>query len=237
METQMKIRKAGQFVRKIWKDWWKTALFIAFVVIPVKSSLADWNWVPTGSMNPTIIEGDLVYVNKAAYDLRIPLTMHRIAKWSDPARGDVVICFSPDDDTRLVKRVIGLPGETVEMRKNVLFIDGRPVSYTQIDSRYTEDLPAKLKDRAFLATENLDGHAHAVMSIPSIRAARDFRPVTVPANSYFVMGDNRDNSKDSRYFGFVDRDVIIGKAKRVFVSLDITDKYQPRLNRFLAPLD
>lgn len=71
----------------------------------------------------------------------------------------------------------------VEMRKNVLFIDGRPVSYTQIDSRYTEDLPAKLKDRAFLATENLDGHAHAVMSIPSIRAARDFRPVTVPANS------------------------------------------------------
>lgn len=211
--------------------------FIAFVVIPVKSSIADWNWVPTGSMNPTILEGDLVYVNKAAYDLRIPLTMHRIARWSDPARGDVVICFSPDDGVRLVKRVIGLPGETVEMRKNILFINGRPVSYTQVDSRYTEDLPAKLKDKAVLATENLDGHAHAVMSIPSIRAARDFAPVTVPAGSYFVMGDNRDNSKDSRYFGFVDRDVIVGKATRVLVSLDITDKYQPRLKRFFAPLD
>ena len=219
------------------KDWWKTAFFIAFVVIPVKSSLADWNWVPTGSMNPTILEGDLVYVDKAAYDLRIPLTMHRIAKWSDPARGDVVICFSPDDGVRLVKRVIGLPGETVEMRKNALFIDGLPVSYTQIASRYTEHLPAKLKDKAVLATENLDGHAHAVMSIPSIRAARNFGPVTVPADSYFVMGDNRDNSRDSRYFGFVDRDVIVGKAKRVLVSLDIGDKYQPRLKRFLAPLD
>jgi len=233
----MDIRKAGQFIRKMWKDWWKTAFFIAFVVIPVKSSLADWNWVPTGSMNPTILEGDLVYVNKAAYDLRIPLTMHRLAKWSNPARGDVVICFSPDDDTRLVKRVIGLPGETVEIRRNILFINGLPVSYTKIDPRYTEHLPAILKDTAVFATENLDGHAHAVMSIPSIRAARNFGPVTVPADSYFVMGDNRDNSKDSRYFGFVDRDVIVGKATRVLVSLDITDKYQPRLKRFLSPLD
>jgi len=233
----MDIRKTGQFIRKIWKDWWKTAFFIAFVVIPVKSSLADWNWVPTGSMNPTILVGDLVYVNKAAYDLRIPLTMHRIAKWSDPARGDVVICFSPDDDVRLVKRVIGLPGDTIEMRRNILLINGQRVSYTEIDPRYTEDLPAKLKDSAVLATENLDGHAHAVMSIPSIRAARNFGPVTVPAESYFVMGDNRDNSKDSRYFGFVDRDVIVGKATRVLVSFDITDKYQPRLKRFLSPLD
>ena len=233
----MDIRKAGQFIRKMWKDWWKTAFFIVFVVIPVKSSLADWNWVPTGSMNPTILEGDLVYVNKAAYDLRIPLTMHRIAKWSDPARGDVVICFSPDDDTRLVKRVIGLPGETIEMRKNVLLIDGKRVSYTQIDPEYKEQLPPRLKNRTILATEDLDGHEHAVMSIPSIRAARNFGPVSVPADNYFVMGDNRDNSKDSRYFGFVDRDVIVGKAKRVLVSFDITDKYQPRLGRFLSPLD
>ena len=230
-------RKVVQFIRKMWKDWWKTAFFIIFVVVPVKSSLADWNWVPTGSMNPTILEGDLVYVNKAAYDLRIPLTMHRIAKWADPARGDVVICFSPDDDTRLVKRVIGLPGESVEIRRNILFINGQPVSYTRIDPRYTERLPAEFRDTAVLATEDLDGHAHAVMSIPSIPAARNFGPVTVPKGKYFVMGDNRDNSKDSRYFGFVDRDVIVGKATRVLVSFDITDKYQPRLKRFLAPLD
>jgi signal peptidase I len=84
LEEKMDSRKMVQFVRKVWKDWWKTAFFILFVVIPVKSSLADWNWVPTGSMNPTILGGDLVYVDKIAYDLRIPLTLHRLAKWSDP---------------------------------------------------------------------------------------------------------------------------------------------------------
>ncbi|MBN2136750.1 MAG: signal peptidase I [Sedimentisphaerales bacterium] len=229
--------KAVKFIRKTWKEWWKTAFFIIFVVIPVKSSLADWNWVPTGSMNPTILEGDLVYVDKAAYDLRIPLTMHRLAKWADPQRGDIVICFSPDDGTRLVKRVVALPGETVEMRKNVLFIDGQPVSYSEIDSEYKEDLPSRLTSRTILATEKLQGHEHAVMSVPSIPAMRDFGPVTIPEESYFVMGDNRDNSRDSRYFGFVGRNEIVGKAKRVLVSLDITDKYQPRLARFLSPLD
>ncbi len=71
--------KVAKFIRKVWKDWWKTAFFILFVVVPVKSSLADWNWVPTGSMNPTILDGDLIYVDKIAYDLQIPLTLHRLA--------------------------------------------------------------------------------------------------------------------------------------------------------------
>ncbi len=233
----MKNRKAIKFVRKMWKDWWKTAFFVLFVVIPVKSSLADWNWVPTGSMNPTILDGDLVYVDKIAYDLRIPLTLHRIAKWSDPARGDIVICFSPEDQTRLVKRVIALPGDTIEMRRNVLFINGQPLTYTKADSRYANQLPPNLKNRVVLATENLDGVAHPVMSIPSVPAMRDFGPVKVPRNNYFVMGDNRDNSKDSRHFGFVQREVIVGKAKAVIVSFDITDKYQPRLKRTFAPLN
>jgi len=112
----MKTEKIRKFVQRLWKEWRITVLFIVFVVIPVKSSLADWNWVPTGSMNPTILEGDLIYVNKVAYDLRFPLTDYRLARWSDPERGDIVICFSPEDGTRLVKRVVGLPGETVEMR-------------------------------------------------------------------------------------------------------------------------
>ena len=84
--------------------------------------------------------------------------------------------------------------------------------------------------------EDLDGLAHAVMSTPLIAAVRNFGPVTVPQDSYFVMGDNRDNSKDSRYFGFVERKVIVGKAKGVISSFDITDKYQPRFKRFFASL-
>jgi signal peptidase I len=233
----MDSRKVVQFIRKVWKDWWKTAFFILFVVIPVKSSLADWNWVPTGSMNPTILDGDLVYVDKIAYDLRIPLTLHRLAKWSDPRRGDIIICLSPQDGTRLVKRVIGLPSDTIEMKRNALFINGRPANYSRIDPEYAEQLPAQLKNRAILAAEDLNGLEHPVMSIPDIPAIRDFGPLTVPHDSYFVMGDNRDMSKDSRYFGFVRRDVILGKAKAVIVSFDITDKYQPRLKRFLSPLD
>lgn len=232
----MKIQKRVKFISRLWKEWRMTIFFIAFVVIPVKSSLADWNWVPTGSMVPTIVEGDLVYVDKVAYDLRIPFTFYRLAKWSDPERGDIVICFSPEDQMRLVKRIIAIPGDTFEMRRNVLCINGQPVTYTEIDSKCAEQLCSKLKKRAVLATESLDGHKHQVMSIPSIPALRDFGPVTVPQDSYFVMGDNRDSSKDSRHFGFVERKAIVGKAKAVIVSFDITDKYQPRLKRILAPL-
>ena len=232
----MKIRKVTNYIRRLWKEWRITILFLVCVVVPVKSSLADWNWVPTGSMNPTILEGDLIYVDKIAYDLRFPLTFYRLAKWSDPQRGDIVVCFSPEDETRLVKRVIGRPGETIELRNNTLFLNGEPVSYTKIDSKYTQHLSGKLKEKSILAMEDLDGLAHAVMSTPSIAAVRNFGPVTVPQDSYFVMGDNRDNSRDSRYFGFVERKSIIGKVKGIISSFDITDKYQPRFKRFFASL-
>lgn len=232
----MKTEKIRKFVRRFWKEWRITLLFVVLVVIPVKSSLADWNWVPTGSMNPTILEGDLIFVNKMAYDLRVPLTLHRLAKWSDPERGDIIICFSPDDGIRLVKRVIGRPGDTVEMRGNELFLNEEAVGYTPIDPDYADQLPGKVKGKCVLAMEDLDGTVHAVMSVPSISAMRNFGPVTVPQDSYFVMGDNRDNSRDSRYFGFVDRESIVGKAKGVIGSFDITDKYQPRIKRFFSAL-
>ena len=232
----MKKQKATKFIHRIWKEWRTTIFFIVFIIIPAKSSLADWNWVPTGSMNPTILEGDLVYVDKMAYDLRFPLTLYRLAKWSDPERGDIVICFSPDDGTRLIKRVIAVPGDTIELKNNTLFLNGLPVTYTEIDSKYTEYLSHKLKNRCILAMEDLDGVIHAVMSTPSIQAIRSFPTITVPQDNYFVMGDNRDMSKDSRTFGFVERKVIVGKGKRVIVSFDITDKYQPRLKRFFASL-
>ncbi len=232
----MKIQKAKRFIYRLWKEWRVTIFFIVFVVVPVKSSLADWNWVPTGSMNPTILEGDLIYVDKIAYDLRFPLTLHRLAKWSDPQRGDIVVCFSPEDETRLVKRIIGRPGDTIELRDNTLFLNGEPAGYTKIDSKYTEHLSGKLKEKCILAMEDLDGLPHAVMSTPSIAAVRNFGPITVPQDSYFVMGDNRDNSRDSRYFGFVERKSIVGKAKGVISSFDITDKYQPRFKRFFASL-
>ena len=232
----MKTERVKKYLHRFWKEWRIPLFFVVFVVIPLKSSLADWNWVPTGSMNPTILEGDLIYVNKIAYDLRIPLTMHRLAKWSDPERGDIVICFSPEDGVRLVKRVIGLPGDTIQMKNNTLFLNGEPVVYTKIGGNYTDILSGKRRVKCVLAMEDLGRVTHTVMSIPSIEAMRSFGPVTVPQGSYFVMGDNRDSSRDSRYFGFVDRESIVGKAKGVIGSFDITDKYQPRFKRFFESL-
>jgi len=232
----MKKKKVMKFIRRTWKDWRWTIFFIIFVIIPVKSSLADWNWVPSGSMNPTILKGDLVYVNKMAYDLRVPLTFCRLAKWANPQRGDVVICFSPEDEIRLVKRVIAVPGDIIEMKKNVLFLNNQALTYSEADSKYAESLPAKIKNRSVLATENLNGYTHPVMTIPSIPAARNFGPIAVPDGNYFVMGDNRDNSKDSRHFGFVERKVIVGKAKAIIVSFDITNNYLPRLQRTFTHL-
>jgi signal peptidase I len=223
--------------RRLWRDWRATILFIVFVVVPIKSSLADWNWVPTGSMNPTILDGDLIYVNKVAYDLRIPLTMHRLAHWSEPERGDIVVCLSPEDGVRLVKRVVGKPGDTVEMRHNTLLLNGRPLEYDETDHNYVQEIPQKHAAGSRFAIEELDHTAHPVMSVPSVRAIRDFGPVTVPEGQYFLLGDNRDLSKDSRYFGLVPRESILGRARAVLVSFDITDKYQPRLDRFFTGLE
>ena len=232
----MKKKKVTKFICRVRKEWRLTIFLIIFVIIPVKSSLADWNWVPSGSMNPTILEGELVFVNKIAYGLRVPLTLHRLLKWSSPERGDIVICFSPEDGTRLVKRLIGKPGEVIAMKDDRLFINGEAINYTMLDAKYGKYLEGKLQKRSVFAEEDLDGLGHAVMAVPSITAIRNFGPVTVPDDCYFVMGDNRDMSKDSRLFGFVQRKAIIGKAEGVILSFDVTDKYQPRWKRFFNPL-
>ncbi len=220
----------------LWKEWGAPLLIVAVIVIPVKTSLADWYWVPSGSMTPTILEGDMVFVDKLAYDLKFPATLHRLSKWADPQRGDIIVCFSPDDNIRLVKRVIGIPGDNVQLFNNILIINGERLDYSELDPQYLEYLSDDLRRYANFANENLDSELHPVMSIPSVPARRYFGPVNVPEGQYFIMGDNRDNSRDSRVFGFVNRRVIIGKAKGVILSFDINDKYQPRTKRFFSSL-
>jgi signal peptidase I len=97
--------------------WW---LVIGLVVFSLRSSLADWSDVPTGSMKPTILEGDRVFVNKLAYDLKVPFTTRHLAEWRNPHRGDIVVFYSPRDGQRLVKRVVGLPGDLIELRRDGL---------------------------------------------------------------------------------------------------------------------
>ena len=186
-------------------------------------------------MNPTILEGDRVYVNKLAYDLKVPFTTRHIAAWSNPQRGDIVVFFSPYNGQRLVKRVIGLPGDLLELRSNVLILNGQPVAYEPLPEQKLASLaPAERLDRHF-AAEDLPGQTHTVAAIPGVQARRDFGPFRVPAGQYFMMGDNRDNSFDSRYYGPVDRNRIVGRATAVALSFD-RHYWSPRWHRFFTSL-
>ena len=214
----------------------KSLLIFFGLMMVFRSALADWMSVPTGSMNPTIVEGDRILVNKSAYGLRIPFTEIRLTHGDDPQRGDIVIFGSPKDGTTLVKRVIGLPGETVEMRNEQLFIDGKAVEY---DTASIDEEPLTKATRAprhEFFSENLAGRTHPIMVLPDRGAARTFGPIAVPKNRYLVLGDNRDNSEDSRYIGSIPRDSIVGRAFGVAYSLNADRWYRPRAERTFAPL-
>src|SRR5882762_855782 len=196
-------------------EWWKKEirplLVLALVLFSLRSSLADWNDVPTGSMKPTILEGDRVFVNKLAYDFKVPFTTVHLAEWSNPQRGEIVVFYSPYDGKRLVKRVIGLPGDTIELRSNTLIINGQPVEYTSINKELLRDVaPSDLATHHF-TTEKLPGQTHAVAAFPAVQARRDFGSYQVPDGKYFMMGDNRDDSFDSRYYGPVERQQILDR--------------------------
>jgi signal peptidase I len=218
-------------LKVFWKAWGYSLLIGVLIAVSFKSSIADWNIVPTGSMKPTIVEGDRILVNKLAYDLKIPLTTWHIAQWSNPKRGDIVVFYSPKDGMRLVKRVVGIPGDRISMRNDVLSINGKPLKYD--DNVHPHDVSTV--GRLFLE-EHLPGETHPIMITPSYPAMRSFPPVTIPKGKYFMMGDNRDNSADSRYIGFVDRDSIVGRATDIVISLNINHYYKPRWDRFFTKL-
>ena len=222
--------------RRWWRKEIRPLLFLALILFSLRSSLADWNDVPTGSMRPTILEGDRVFINKLAYDLKVPFTTWHIAEWSNPQRGDIVVFFSPHDGLRLVKRVVGLPGDTIELHTNTLIINGSPVAYQPIAEEVLRDLaPADRAGRVF-ANEELPGQAHGVTGNPAAPAIRSFAPVRVPEGQYFMMGDNRDDSFDSRYWGPVARKEIVGRATAVVLSIDKKNYWLPRWQRFFTSL-
>lgn len=227
----------ARLTRHLWRDWIRPLALPMLVVASAKSAIADINYVPSGSMQPTVLPGDVVFINKLAYDLRVPFTFARLAQWSNPTRGDIVVCFAPDDGTRLVKRVAGLPGDTIELRHDVLFINGVAQELSRLPDSIVRDLPAEERAQAQFAREHLGARDHAVMALPRVPAWRNFGPVRVPEGHYFMLGDNRDNSRDSRYFGFMPRREIIGEAKGVFVSADYAAWLRPRFSRFFSALE
>jgi signal peptidase I len=182
-------------------------------------------------MRPTLLEGDVVLVDRLAYAVKVPLTDVVIAHISEPKRGDIVTFSSPKDGTRMIKRIIAVPGDRVEMRNEVLFVNGRAAEYTDPEA-LTEPGGPGGDIKAVRLTETIGQHKRRIQLLSNVPAINSFRPIDVPPGNYLVLGDNRDNSADSRYFGFVPRHRLIGRASRVLVSADIEGSWLPRLDRF-----
>lgn len=194
-------------------------------------AIADWNPIPSGSMRPNLLEGDVVLVNRLAYDFKVPLTDVVVAHLGEPQRGDVVTFSSPQEGTRLIKRIIGLPGDVVEMRGEALFVNGVAADYSRAETLLEPAEQGGLM-QALRMTETVGAAERRIQLLPGVHARNTFGPVRVPDDHYLMLGDNRDNSADSRYFGFVPRNLLIGRAGRILVSADIKGDWLPRFDRF-----
>lgn len=208
--------------------WQENKSIILFLVLMAffRSSIADWNDVPTGSMKPTILEGDRILINKLAYDLRIPFTHVSLMKISNPSRGDIIIFDAEAAGKRLVKRVVGIPGDVIEMKNNILYINGQKLAYENISSTLSTI------DRS----ENLLGVDHLIRINALGSRLSNFGRTRIPADHYFALGDNRDNSSDSRIIGLIPRKEIIGRSRTTVLSFNDENSYIPRSDRFLHPL-
>jgi signal peptidase I len=231
-----KVKPERTTVRMLWEEW-RSLIFFLIIMVLFRSAIADWNGVPTGSMKPTILEGDRVVVNKVAYDLKVPFTSWHLAKWDNPKHGEIVTFYSPDDETLLIKRVIGVPGDTIRMHDNQLFVNGHAATYSRLDDEIVKQLDDwQRRHHAFYYETFADIAPHAVMLRSTVgNDYGSFDQVQIPADKYLMLGDNRDNSKDSRRIGLVDRAQITGRAHTVAFSYD--ESYIPRLDRFIKTLE
>ena len=206
-------------------------VLMAAIILTGRSVLADWYVVPTGSMKPTILEGDRVFVWKSAYQFRIPFSKVRLFETGSPKRGDVVVIRNPDGGSvPFVKRLVGLPGDVVELRNETLYVNGKiqPVDF----------LPEQKNDDGepiLLGTEILAGRAHPVRVLPDRPAFRTFGPITVPQDEVFLMGDNRDESRDARFFGTRPVQDLLGRAVGIMWSWNQQFFKGPRWSRIGRP--
>jgi len=188
----------------------------------MRTGVADWSYVPTGSMEPTLYPGDWLLVSKRHYGPSIPFTDSRLFTLGEPSRGDVITFYPPHTDELFVKRVVGIPGDSIEVTGRDVYINGERIPRRVLETA----------DGVLVAEERLGDVTHKVQfaerSPPSA-----FRAV-VPEDKYFVMGDNRDNSSDSRFWGYVDSEHIVGKVTHVAASFS---SRRPLSERIAVPVE
>ncbi|MCW5588314.1 MAG: signal peptidase I [Legionellales bacterium] len=203
-------------------DYARSFFPLLLIVLIIRSFIFQPFKVPSGSLMPTIMAGDYIAVNMGAYGLRLPLTHTKILNTGKLHRGDIVLFRWPANPQHVnyIKRLIGLPGDTISYVNKVLYINGKEMTQTpQGDTTDYDCATGQTICTVKKIQEDLDGVKHNILVYPNI-PSRNFYNLKVPAGEYFMMGDNRDNSDDSRYWGFVKDDAIIGKALFIFFSWD-----------------
>ena len=218
-----------------WVEYSKSFFPVILAVFILRSFLVEPFKIPSSSMRPTLIVGDFIVVNKFTYGIRLPIIGKKLIEINSPSRGDVMVFHFPEDpSTDFIKRVIGLPGDTIEYRHKQLFING-VLQEQQRDGDYNYVESAINFVHTEHYNENLIGSPHSILvnpDVPSINLASvaEFPHrenceylvgtvrCTVPDGHYFMLGDNRDNSRDSRYWGFVPDKLIVGKAFMVWMN-------------------
>ena len=201
---------------------------IILIILLIRSFIVQPYRVPTGSLAPTILPGDFIIVNQYAYGLRLPVLNVKFLEVGSPQRGDLALFRFPEDNqTIFVKRVIGLPGDRVEYKNKLLTVNGKVM--TQFTAGMDTDIEQGIPIPVRVKFEHLDNKIHKIFNRPGYRTWESI-DVVVPDNAYFVMGDNRDNSNDSREWGFVPEQNLIGKAFGVWMSWD-SYKHKVRWDR------
>lgn len=193
-------------------DYSRSFFPVLFLVLMLRSFLFEPFQIPSGSMLPTLKIGDFILVNKFEYGLRLPVLGQTLVEFGEPKRGDVMV-FKYPEDTRInfIKRVVGIPGDTVEYRNKVVYVNGEAQTLNVTAPDGSVMMPALTQE----ASEQLGEREHRIWR--RMTQGRNFGPIRVPDGQYFVMGDNRDNSNDSRVWGFVDNSLIVGRAFAVWM--------------------
>jgi len=204
---------------------------VLLLVWAVRSFVVQPYRVPTGSLEPTVLPGDFIAVNQFAYGLKFPIGNFKLVSIGEPKRGDIVLFYAPlDPSTIYVKRLIGLPGDHVVYKNKTLYINGKKMEQKVIGKGYDDDSTSlAYMHPEILKQENLEGVKHNIYVWPQDGLTNNY-DLVVPKGEYFMMGDNRDNSDDSRAWGFVPEHDLIGKAMIVWMSWDSVN-YRVRWHR------
>jgi len=236
-------------------DYARSFFPVALVVLVLRAFVFEPFRIPSDSMMPTLLDGDFIIVNKYAYGLRLPVLNRKILKVGEPERGDVVVFRYPlDPSTNFIKRLVGLPGDRIEVHDNLIVVNGKPVQFRVGLERYNDGCYVNMS----LAQERLGNHQHEAIFCPVALDRHPSLPAckrggisgyvcgdedapgggrvpafvgVVPAGQYLMMGDNRDNSDDGRSWGYVPEENLVGRATRIWFNWDLRRAGGPMWSR------